>query len=107
MVSTITGTRTHDFLIFPAPLLSLLMPTNDGTAHKKQYLVLVPGTLALSRENDAYKNREVSYFEVIILRDNIQGITKPAIRRLARRGGVKRISGLIYERDTWCSQSLP
>jgi histone H4 len=49
-----------------------------------------------------------------ILRDNIQGmwtwnwicflalnssagITKPAIRRLARRGGVKRISGLIYE----------
>ncbi|XP_013102610.2 histone H4-like [Stomoxys calcitrans] len=27
-----------------------------------------------------------------VLRDNIQGI-----RRLARRGGVKRISGLIYE----------
>jgi histone H4 len=25
------------------------------------------------------------------------GITKPALRRLARRGGVKRISGLIYE----------
>lgn len=32
-----------------------------------------------------------------VLRDNIQGITKPAIKRLARRGGVKRISGLIYE----------
>ena len=32
-----------------------------------------------------------------VLHDNIQGITKPAIRRLARRGGVKRISGLIYE----------
>ena len=30
-------------------------------------------------------------------RDNIQGITKPAIRRLARRGGVKSNSGLIYE----------
>ncbi|XP_076274784.1 histone H4-like [Rhynchophorus ferrugineus] len=30
-------------------------------------------------------------------RYNIQCITKPAIRRLARRGGVKRISGLIYE----------
>uniref|UniRef100_A0A673HY11 Histone H4 n=1 Tax=Sinocyclocheilus rhinocerous TaxID=307959 RepID=A0A673HY11_9TELE len=29
--------------------------------------------------------------------DNIEGITKPAIRCLARRGGVKRISGLIYE----------
>jgi histone H4 len=32
-----------------------------------------------------------------VLRDNAQGITKPAIRCLARRGGVKRISGLIYE----------
>ncbi|XP_030405229.1 histone H4-like [Gopherus evgoodei] len=32
-----------------------------------------------------------------VLRDNIQGITKPAIRRLARRSGVKCISGLIYE----------
>lgn len=32
-----------------------------------------------------------------VLRDNIQGVTKPAIRRLARRGGVKRISALIYE----------
>ncbi|KAM9203614.1 histone H4-like [Mergus octosetaceus] len=32
-----------------------------------------------------------------VLRDNVQGITKPAIRRLARRSGVKRISGLIYE----------
>jgi histone H4 len=32
-----------------------------------------------------------------ILRDSILGITKPAIRRLARRGGVKRISGLIYD----------
>jgi histone H4 len=31
------------------------------------------------------------------MRENIQGITKPAIRRLARRGGVKRISGDIYE----------
>jgi histone H4 len=31
-----------------------------------------------------------------VLRDNILGITKPAIRRLARRAGVKRISVLIY-----------
>ena len=30
-------------------------------------------------------------------RNTIQGITQPAIRRLARRGGVKRISGLLYE----------
>ncbi len=32
-----------------------------------------------------------------ILRINIQGITKPAIRHLACRGSVKRISVLIYE----------
>jgi len=31
-----------------------------------------------------------------VLRDNIQGITKHDIRRLMRRGGVKRISGLMY-----------
>merc|ERR1712184_100630 len=31
------------------------------------------------------------------LRESILGITKPAIRRLARRGGVKRISSYIYE----------
>ncbi len=32
-----------------------------------------------------------------IMRDTVQGITKASIRRLARRGGVKRISGLVYE----------
>uniref|UniRef100_UPI00398F3BC0 histone H4-like n=1 Tax=Pristiophorus japonicus TaxID=55135 RepID=UPI00398F3BC0 len=32
-----------------------------------------------------------------VFHDNIQGITKHAIRRLAHRGGVKRISGLIYK----------
>ena len=32
-----------------------------------------------------------------VLHDTIKGITKPAIRRLARRGGVKRLSGLMYE----------
>ena len=32
-----------------------------------------------------------------ILCNNIQGITKPAIHHLARRGSVKRISGLIYK----------
>ncbi|CAD6981728.1 unnamed protein product [Tilletia controversa] len=34
---------------------------------------------------------------VRILRDNIKGITNPAIRRLARRGGVKRISAGVYD----------
>ena len=33
----------------------------------------------------------------VVLRDNIQGVTKPAIRRMARRGGVKRIDASIYD----------
>lgn len=32
-----------------------------------------------------------------VLRDNINGVTNPAIRRLARRGGVKRISSSTYD----------
>merc|ERR1712010_189630 len=31
------------------------------------------------------------------VKQHIMGVTKPAIRRLARRGGVKRISSLIYD----------
>ena len=31
------------------------------------------------------------------VQDTNKGITKPAIRRLARRGGVKRISGMMYD----------
>ena len=32
-----------------------------------------------------------------LLRNNVDGISKKAIRRLARRGGVKRMNGLIYD----------
>jgi len=32
-----------------------------------------------------------------VLRDNIQGITKPVILRIAHRGGAKSLSGLMYE----------
>ncbi|KAM0803033.1 histone-fold-containing protein [Usnea florida] len=32
-----------------------------------------------------------------VVRDSIRGITKGDIRRLARRGGIKRISGTIYD----------
>ena len=39
----------------------------------------------------------ISIYRCLLLLTSTIGITKPAIRRLARRGGVKRISGLIYE----------
>lgn len=32
-----------------------------------------------------------------VLRTNLAGVTNASIRRLARRGGVKRMSGTIYE----------
>ena len=35
-------------------------------------------------------------------RDTLQGITNNEIRRLARRGGVKRISGLVYNETRDC-----
>lgn len=41
-----------------------------------------------------------------VVRDSIKGITNPAIRRLARRGGVKRISGLIYDEVRDCLRSF-
>jgi hypothetical protein len=74
--------------------------------------------LAISFESPPpSKHRVCSFFVSLdrhrkVLRDNIQGITKPAIRRLARRGGVKRISGLIYEETrgvlkVCCSPSPP
>lgn len=32
-----------------------------------------------------------------ILRDNIQGLTKPAIKRMAQQAGILRINGLVYD----------
>lgn len=32
-----------------------------------------------------------------MLRDNIRGLTKPAITRVARQGGVTRLDGLTYD----------
>ncbi|KAE8258171.1 hypothetical protein A4X13_0g1851 [Tilletia indica] len=43
---------------------------------------------------------------VRILRDNIKGVTKPSIRRLARRGGVKRLSAGIYDEARGCLHSF-
>ena len=48
------------------------------------------GEKGLKRKRSSTRHR-------MYLRENLQGVTRPAIRRLARRGGVKRISGLVYE----------
>ena len=41
-----------------------------------------------------------------VLRDNILGVTNPAVRRLARRGGVKRIAGSMYEESRGVIESF-
>lgn len=64
----------------PEPQLSTNQPNMAGRGRGRKGL----------GKGGAKRNRKM-------LRDNIQGVTKTAIRRLARRGGVKRISGLIYE----------
>ncbi|KAK3944933.1 histone-fold-containing protein [Diplogelasinospora grovesii] len=50
----------------------------------------VGGKTVLQRPPGAKRHRKIGI-------DTIKGITKPAIRRLARRGGVKRISAGIYD----------
>ncbi|XP_047044522.1 histone H3.2-like isoform X1 [Lolium rigidum] len=72
-----------------AYLVGLFEDTNLCAIHAKPMSGRGKGGKGLGK-GGAKRHRKV-------LRDNIQGITKPAIRRLARRGGVKRISGLIYE----------
>jgi hypothetical protein len=47
-----------------------------------------------------YVQREAPSVIAKSLVTTFKEVTKPAIRRLAHRGGVKRISGLIYE-ETW------
>ncbi|KAF8407422.1 hypothetical protein HHK36_006555 [Tetracentron sinense] len=66
-------------------------------ASVEEIISLPVGLATLLEDKAIWLNSSSKLFTKKVLRDNIQGITKPAIRRLARRGGVKRISGLIYE----------
>ena len=49
------------------------------------------------KEKGKGKTRDLPKRHRHVLRDNIQGVTAGSIRRLARRGGVKRISGVVYD----------
>jgi histone H4 len=51
----------------------------------------------MSRSKGGISPKAVAVRHRKVLRYNVDGISKAAIRRLARRGGVKRLSGLIYE----------
>ncbi|CAH1252922.1 HIST1H4B [Branchiostoma lanceolatum] len=81
-----------------AYLVGLFEDTNLCAIHAKR-VTIMPKDMQLARRIRGERRMlaERNAFTETTSRDNIQGITKPAIRRLARRGGVKRISGLIYE----------
>ena len=86
------GTRRETGLVLPparAPRATRLTPAPPRAPPRSPQAGRGKGGKGLGK-GGAKRHRKV-------LRDNIQGITKPAIRRLARRGGVKRISGTIYE----------
>ncbi|EPY83118.1 hypothetical protein CB1_000595044 [Camelus ferus] len=82
-----------------AYLVGLFEDTNLCAIHAKRVTIMPKDIQAMSGRGKGGKGlgKGGAKRHRKVLRDNIQGITKPAIRRLARRGGVKRISGLIYE----------
>lgn len=62
--------------------------------------VFIPrGALMSEQQRRSYKMRAHSRHPRFrrVLRDNLRGISNGSIRRLARRGGVKRISCMMYE----------
>merc|ERR1712166_784918 len=57
----------------------------------------MPGKAKIGGHGKAKGGKHGAKRQKKAVRSTIMGITRPAIRRLARRGGVKRISSYIYE----------
>merc|ERR1712227_776951 len=53
--------------------------------------------MGIKTNNTTFFKFKKKTYQIWPNKETIEGITKPAIRRLARRGGVKRISHFIYE----------
>ena len=74
----------------------------DGAAKLRQKVAVDPqatssvGTGARKGKGGG-KSIQKKWQQWLVVQDAIHGITKSAICRVARRGGVERISGLIYE----------
>ncbi|KAK0718087.1 histone-fold-containing protein [Lasiosphaeria miniovina] len=67
------------------------IPSRGGPSGLKFRHAAVGGKTVLSaKPMGAQRHRKIT-------KDHIRGITKPTIRRLARRGGVKRISAGVYD----------
>merc|ERR1712110_670980 len=69
-----------------------------GRVHGESYQqIIMPGKAKIGGHGKAKGGKHGAKRTKKAVRSTIMGITKPAIRRLARRGGVKRISSYIYE----------
>ncbi len=76
--------------------------TSSTNRHEQQHHIIASTNFCYTKPTiDQYRMKDFQNITTKrhrkILRDNIQGISKPAIRRLARRGGIKRISSYFYE----------
>ena len=80
--------------------LLLLLPSLLCARATRCLCVVLQGasarSMAKGKKSGAAKG-DASKRQKKALKDTINGITKGSIRRMARRGGVKRISGLLYK----------
>lgn len=108
----LTGTDDYDDDDSGSDEEEVVIPTRSGKGRGKSPMIRPKGVATKSKYQGKGKGKSPYYGKgkgkrrpvrhKQPLRDNIMGITKPAIRRLARRGGVKRISGLVYEEIRKC-----
>ena len=83
------------------PIVSATQPVvSSATTQSIAASVFIPrGALMSEQQRRSYKMRAHSRHPRFrrVLRDNLRGISNGSIRRLARRGGVKRMSCMMYE----------
>lgn len=83
------------------PIVSATQPmVSSATTQPIAASIFIPrGALMSEQQRRSYKMRAHSRHPRFrrVLRDNLRGISNGSIRRLARRGGVKRMSCMMYE----------
>jgi len=75
---------------------------NNVLATRHEVMGVSPSSCSGLRESNRFPGRRglgksTARLHRKILKDNVTAITKSVIRRMARRGGVKRISASIYD----------
>lgn len=96
-----TTATTQPIVSATQPIVSATQPVvSSATTQPIAASVFIPrGALMSEQQRRSYKMRAHSRHPRFrrVLRDNLRGISNGSIRRLARRGGVKRMSCMMYE----------